>query len=352
MHCFFLRRDILVSLLLACPLSSQVLGQSPNLTDSDVIVLKNQDRISGQILSESAASIKLRSDVLGILMIPRDKTSEVRRHSKEINAPTGPVVAVASSPVPHPNNSVQVSLNAPETIVDGTQSQETLGGTVRLLMNQPDLCSPSSWQTALLISANHSRTWKVHSAAIVTDTFDGTLSVNDKAFGRTDWYLVSDFFGNSSIGVGLQQSYGGGLSTIFYSTTCPNKGNRNYVLDLTGDIGVRYVHQRLYAPSGLLNLAGIRPATNIVYTRLSRASDGTTKDLFSLKLSLWAMPTVNRIKAVQAGGSFQFSIPMTDTLSLSLGEDDVYINNAPKLRRKNYLKNSATLTYTFPSKPN
>jgi hypothetical protein len=58
------------------------------------------------------------------------------------------------------------------------------------------------------------------------------------------------------------------------------------------------------------------------------------------------MPMVNNIQATQAGGLFQLSFPLTKSLSLALQQEDDFVNNAPKLKRKNYLRTGATISYT------
>lgn len=316
----------------------------------DVILLKNGDRISGNIINKTTESLTVHTASFGNVTIPATEVADLKLGTQEHKA-VGPSAAVSiPSPSPSPSMSVQISLNAPETIVVGTQNQNTFGGTLRILSNLPDLCAASNWSTALLLSANHDRKWKVKSAPNVTDTFDGTVSLNNKAFGRTDWYLVGDFFGNSSIGVGLQQGYGGGLSTLLYSTDCPG-GSPNYRLTVTGDVGLRYIWQRLYAPGIKANFAGVRPSLGISYSNLANGSSGVKTERFSTNLSLWVMPMVNEIQATQAGGAFQFTVPLNKRLSIALVQEDDFVNNAPKLRRKNYLKTGATVTYTFPPPP-
>ena len=58
---------------------------------------------------------------------------------------------------------------------------------------------------------------------------------------------------------------------------------------------------------------------------------------------------LNEGRAVQAGGSFGIFVPLNKSLSVGLTEEDEFFNNAPKAKRKNYLKNALTVTYTFPA---
>lgn len=261
----------------------------------------------------------------------------------------GPVEAAPAKPSTNANTSIDISLNSPVTVVDGTSSQETFGGTLRFLVNLPDLCKPASWFTTIQLMANHNRAWKVKSAAVVTDTFDGNLMVDHgiDSHGKVDAYLTADYWGNSSLGVGLQQSYGGGISTVLYSTSCT--AAKNYQLVLSAKGGLRYIRQRLYAPAASpLDLAGVRAETALTYQPFKK---GTRIPFFTLETSLWAMPMINNERAIQAGGSAGLSFPLGKSLTLGFTEEDDYVNNAPKLKRKNYLKSGATITYSFPPPP-
>jgi hypothetical protein len=60
------------------------------------------------------------------------------------------------------------------------------------------------------------------------------------------------------------------------------------------------------------------------------------------------MPTANDISATQAGGLAQLSFPLTSSLSLQIQQEDDFVNNAPKLRRKNYSRSAVTIGFTFP----
>jgi hypothetical protein len=268
---------------------------------------------------------------------------------------SGPQVQTlqSKSVTPQGTSSFAVSLNAPLSVVDGTQSQQTFGGTLRILHNEPDLCDTPNWFSALLLSANHNRTYKVNSPSIVTDTFDGTVSLEKSLAkkAKLSGILIADFFGNSSLGVGLQQSFGGGISRPLYTNECHANtpalptGHR---LTITSDLTLRYIKQRLYAPSPPLDLVGLRINEGLVYVSLVKDKEGNQKPRFQIDQSLWVTPMLNNSKAVQAGGSFKFSVPISDSLSVGLITENDFINNAPKARRKNYLKNAVTVSYSFP----
>jgi len=362
----------------------------------DVIVLTNGDNISGHLLKAGPESVVLENDILGIVTIPASNVSAVKRG----NQPSLLQTTVGAKAVPEPalraanytlensqapiassvtasrsdgqqgqetsrtgkaptstakpsDSSIQVSLNAPESVMNGTQNQNSFGGTFRLIVRPPDLCNAPSWSTALALSGNHSRTW-IHAAPIppiIIDTFDGTLSVSNRISkgNPTAFYLIGDMLGNSALGLALQQSYGGGLSRPLYSSGCGPHPQQNYVLIVSGDAGMRYVHDRFNAPSQPVDLASGRLGTKLSYIPLHTNPDGTKKPKFALQMLLWTMPAVNDLRETQAGGTADLNIPLNKTLTLTLSEEDDYFSHAPKFHRKNFSVSMVTLSYSFPA---
>lgn len=395
-------------MLFSCTVLSKAQAESASDV-SDAVVLKNGDHISGTVVRVDTDVVQLQSAALGELTIrwvdiaelesrnhtwkwreqgQRDLTPAatfrniVMRHvgsdvviesdSQTVTIPKGASLLVEkqehptagltqlmspkTSPAPPADTSFAISLNAPESIVVGSQSQYVFGGSFRVLHNELDLCAAPSWFSSLLTAANHNKSFKVGSPAVVTDTYDGTLSVTNKLGSATHFagYGVADLFGNSSLGVGLQQSYGLGITHPLYSNGC--RGSTavqpdRHRLTVNGDASVRYIHQRLYAPGGSENLAGLRLSEDLLYILYSRAKSGERRELFSITESLWVTPMLNEAKAVQAGGSFGVYFPLSKALSVGVTEEDEYFNNAPKAKRKNYIKSALSVTYTFPPAP-
>jgi hypothetical protein len=373
---------------------------------ADAIVFKNGDHLSGTLVRVDNDSVELRSAALGDLKIRWADIAEVdsREHgwkwegvsadhragvrlqnvvmrsvdsavvmqgeTESVAIPKGSALIVEKqehptagltqlmtakpSPSVPPDTSFAVSLNAPESVVVGTQSQYVFGGNFRVLHNEPNLCSTPSWFSSLLGAANHNKSAKVGNPAVVTDTYDGTYKLSNRLGSETQFagYGVADLFGNSSLGIGLQQSYGLGIMHSLYSNGC--KGStavqpKGHQLSVNGDASIRYIRQRLYAPGGTNDLAGLRLAEELFYVMYGKDRSGKTKELFTITQSLYAMPVLNEGRAVQAGGAFGISVPLNKSLSIGLSEEDEFFNNAPKAKRKNYLKNALTVTYSFPA---
>ena len=395
----------LVILSVVCTLTvPRAFAGGPDTAPPDTVTLKNGDRISGTLVHVDRDLIRIHSAALGELSVGWTYVSEIRSHGhawhwiRELDKSSSPSFVLQNAvmrlvdynvlvedewqtlTIPgstsleparqehpaagltqlmsakprstSPNTSLVVSLNAPESTVIATQSQYVFGGSFRVLHNSPDLCSAPSWYSSLLAAANHNKSFKIGNPAVVTDTYDGTLSLTNKLGANTHFagYGVADLFGNSALGIGLQQSYGMGITHTLYTNGCVGstsvepKGHR---LTLNGDASLRYIHQRLYSPGGSHNLAGFRLSQDLLYVLYSKSA--APKELLTISESLWAIPMLNDAKAVEAGGSFGFSVPFTKSLSAGISTEDDFFNNAPKAKRKNYLKNALTVTYTFPA---
>ena len=373
----------------------------------DAVFLQNGDRISGVLLTADNHVVQLRTSAFGDLTIRwseimkvvsqnkgwrigmqgrRDQSSAARfqsavlrvqqdtliieAESGTIGVPSGqsvkfmpqehstglPQLMGMNPPPKTGDTSFAISVSAPQSVIVGTTNQQLFGGSLRVLYREPDQCAPPSWFAAFLVAANHNKNYKVGSQAIVTDTFDGTISLLEELNARTgiDGYLVADLFGNSSLGIGLQQSYGFGVSRVIFSNAChgiaPMRATR-YRLSVNGDASVRYIYQRLYAPGTSGNLAGSRLAETAVWTPLFKDSSGVPRERFSVDQSLWATPMFGNSRAIQAGGTIGISFPLGSLVSIGLSEEDDYFNNAPRLRRKNFLKSALSFTVAFPPSP-
>ena len=330
-----------------------------------IVVFKNGDVLSGKMIHSDEDIVEIESAALGGLKIHWTDVTEVRTKEGVLKAPTRVVQKAEEhtasgmlelakqkrAPTP-PETSISVSLNAPESVAIGTESQYVFGGSFGIQHNLPNLCALPSWEPSLLASANHNKSFEKGGAATVTDTYDGTLSLSNK-LGSTQLagYGLADVWGNSSLGVGLQQSYGIGVNRMLHTNACDGakvsqrKGHR---LEIEGKADVRYVHQRLYSPGGSHDLAGLHLGEDLEYELYRKDKNAKSKTVFSITQSLWVTPMLNNGKAFQAGGDLQLAIPINESFSIGFDERDDFVNNAPLAKRKNYLQSSITIKYTFP----
>ena len=399
----FVRRPVLFAIFSWIALTSAY-GEAAS-DPSATVVFRNGDKLSGKLLRVDTRIVELESAALGELHIRWSDISEVQtqngswkrarereddgnvvhfRNARMRQVDSAVVVSADSTAVfvpegeslvfekqehpaaglpqlantkppkaPQPDTSVAISLNAPESVAVGTQSQYAFGGSFRVLHHEPDLCAMPSWFSSLLATGNHTKTFEVGSVAVVTDTYDGTLSLTNKLGPDTQFagYVVADWFGNSSLGVGLQQSYGAGINRVLYTNGCQGKKAvlpKGHLLTVSGDASLRYIHQSLYSPGGSQDLAGLRLAEDLTYVVYAKKKAGESRELLSISQTLWVTPMLNKGNAVQAGASLGILVPVTKSLSVGFTEEDDFFNNAPKAKRKNYLQNALSVTYTLP----
>jgi hypothetical protein len=342
--------------LLAIPLLT---GYSAAGANNYVVELRDGSRVVGKLLAQDSTDLQVQSNSIGLtLTIPRSNV--VRSYEEPRLSSAGELAQHATSgpgPVPSISSShslFAVGLNAPENITNGTQSKIDFGGSAQVMFRQPDLCSPASLFTHLGLYGDHTRSYKAHStsAAITTDTFDGQASFNNSIgnSASTTVYGIVDYWANSSLGIAFQQAYGVGISHTFYSSYCSGP-KRDHRVDLyvSGKVDVRGLKERLDQDGSTDVLVGMRPDFMFEISPLSHAKDGSSKSLLSVDLEGWVLPVFNFSKAFQAGGQLGFKVPLNQVFSLILSEEDDYVGNAPLAKRKNYLKSSVTLNYTFPA---
>lgn len=147
-----------------------------------------------------------------------------------------------------------LAINAPESMVNGTNSQQQLGGSASL-----NVCEKTKNNHSVLsIGGQHMRTWKIHQPSIITDTFDASFE-QQHMFHRPDGagvYGIAETFFNTSLGMALEKSFGTGLSSAQFT-----KGRFSY----SGRADVRYFNQRRYNVTSTLNLAGVRLDEQVRY---------------------------------------------------------------------------------------
>jgi hypothetical protein len=88
-----------------------------------------------------------------------------------------------------------------------------------------------------------------------------------------------------------------------------------------------------------------------VYGPYYTDSAGAQKLRFTITEMIYVTPMLNDARAIEAGGFVKLNVPLGKSLSIGLTEEDDFFNNAPKAKRKNYIKSALTVTYTFPAPP-
>lgn len=238
-----------------------------------------------------------------------------------------PPVATTTNAAPAQTNQFPsiwaLNINAPESIVQGTQSQQQFGGLFRT-----DLYAGDQNHFAFVASGSHQHNLSLHKPGTRTDIYDSVAQmshVNTHQFGI---YGVGEWFLNTSLGMAAERSVGGGLLFPSFSSKSGNL-YANTWLDF------RYFNERLYSGKKL-NLAGAVVHGEVDYTP-SNAS-------WFITFGTAAKPMFNDFGASQVSGSFTFTLPISTHVCATLTPaDDTYIGNSPTGFRRNYLKSSVGL---------
>ena len=350
-------------------------GGGPN--DADQISFLNGDRLSGSLMEVSVESIRFKTAAFGEVTIKWEAVREIRSKSGWIvmNAenrfdessfqrfgeaivtkpaaapvvsldgaapvsldpsstakfgdqkPTSQALAYCLGPYPEdPFNRQKTSwflaVNAPESMINGTNSQQQFGGAASL-----NICERTKVNHSVLsVGGQHMRTWKIHQPSIITDTFDGALE-QQHMFKRPDGagvYGIAEMFFNTSLGMALEKSFGVGLFSAQFT-----KGRFSY----SARADVRYFNQRRYNVKSTQDLAGARLDGQGRY-KLGK---------FSVNGHVWIEPMFNNAQALQGFGRLAPGVSLGPWVCLSLTEEDDYLGNSPPGKRKNYLSSSLTL---------
>jgi hypothetical protein len=215
-------------------------------------------------------------------------------------------------------------------------------------------------QFGLAANASDTSTTKVGASTINLDNNDVKLDATtgiagredpeDKSKRSTNSYLGVnvDFFGNTSLGIGLQQTYA--VEYQFYLRKCVNAAdNRDHRFFASLGVGAGFMHQRLYKTTDTLNTAVLPLSAQFSY--LSGEHSGVPPKMIWYAL-LGYMPALTETHAYQLSGIAGVLIPTKYRwLNVNITESDLYMNNAPTGFRRNYQNGSVALTFTFPPNP-
>lgn len=349
---------------------SAIHADTPNGPE-DTVTFKNGDVLTGRVLRATAATVTFSSDRIGDVTLKwSDLATVTVRHpvrittpgsSQSFDAPTLRVmgtagnleleakVSGAGSPVVLHNvetltgsdrcasgiraacpgwqlNSVAVNLSYLGT----TQTDQTYGGSVESTRNwNPEDDGWPYQRTLLDLQANYDdkRKNSKPGSANITREYDGRLQhllfITSHAFYAS---TVADLYHNNSLGLYLQQSYGGGVGRIWLGTEF--------------DADLRFIGEHFYGPSPSVSLVGsqlsvrrtflmnwIRPGTNV-------AGEARYTPVFNMG-SAW-----------QLFGRADLTIPITKKWQAKFEVVDNYVENAPSPNRKNYLKTMLGFAYT------
>ena len=223
-------------------------------------------------------------------------------------------------------SSVSVKLS----YLGATQTDQNYGGSVVAVRNwNPEDQGWPHQRTLLDLGANYDDKRKSSKPgdANITQEYDGRLQhlsfiTSDAFYAST----VADLYHNNSLGIYLEQSYGGGAGRIWHGTEF--------------DADLRFIGEHFYAPNPSASLIGSQLSErHTFYLNWIRTGTGFTE-------LIRYTPVFNQTSAWQLYGRGDLFIPINKKLLVSFEVDDNYVENAPSPYRKNYLKTMMVLTYT------
>jgi hypothetical protein len=336
----------------------------------DTVIFKNGDVLTGKVVRATAAAVTFSSDRVGDVTLKwSDLETVTVRHpvriitpgsSQSFDSPTLRVIGTAAhleleakergggSPVDLQDvealtgsdrcasgiqeacpgwqlKSVSVNLSYLGT----TQTDQTYGGSVESTRNwNPEDEGWPHQRTLLDLQANYDdkRKNSKPGSANITQEYDGRLQhlffiTSDAFYAST----VADFYHNNSLGLFLEQSYGGGVGRLWHGTEF--------------DADLRFIGEHFYGPNPSVSLAGSQLSERrTFYLNWIRSGANIVEEA---KYT----PVFNMGSAWQLYGRADLSIPINKKLQAKFGVADNYVENAPAPYRKNYLKTTMGLTY-------
>jgi hypothetical protein len=244
----------------------------------------------------------------------------------------------------------------------GTQTQTIAGGSTLLsAVKSRSYCDPSMHQFGLAANASDTATTKVGASTINLGNNDVRFDFTSGIWGRVDDHgkpytknylgVNADFFGNNSLGLGLQQTYT--VEYQFYLSKCSETSKDDPKNDprifASVGVGAGFMSQRLYKTADSLNTAVLPLSAQFSY--LSGVRPGIPPKAIWYAL-LGYMPTLNNTNAYQLSGVAGVQLPTKYRwLTVNISESELYMNNAPAGFRKNYQNGSVALIFTFPKNP-
>ena len=370
LHYRFLCTPGYTILFTAALLAGALRAQTPPAPD--VLILNDGEKLIGQFVKATGASLTFRSDALGaitvdwskvkelqsshrVAMIPKNVTLRLPRDAAKatrgtISMADQKVQVSGAQPVPAPDVGYIVddaefqkaeehkdgllhdwkgALTGGAALVQATQDSRTFNAAVNLIQQVPseDWLAPR-YRTTVDFNAVYGKLTQPGVPEVVTsiEHFDA----------ERDYYLNPRWFGfgqaaldhNFAQGLHLQQNYGGGVGWIALK-------NPHEELDLK--VSASYVRQDLVGIPDL-NLAG----ATFGETFNRKLAHGM---LISQDFSL--VEPVNQPADYTAAGGVHFTMPVYKRLSLTAGTVDNFLNDPPPGFKKNAFQFTTGVTYTL-----
>ena len=338
----------------------------------DAVAFKNGDRVTGKILGANADSVSFRGNVTGDLTLAWADIDHLTVGSgfslhltaKATALPAGSTIATVgndslkivgtgapfvikradleATTTPSDEKGISAvssgwggSLQSQNNLIHSTQKQVQLGATLHATHLTDSQTKFAHQMSTINLQANYSDSAKPSASPVITSLYAGGLQHNvyltDK--GSTYAYGLAGAYHNSSLGLDVEQEYGGGLGW---------KGRHNRQLyGLLGDL--RYMHEDLASGTPGFGSPALGASENYEF-RFPWPKKGPPAT-FSERI-LFTLP-FNETHALLNRGLTQLNIPVNTRLSFGVLFIDDYLRNAPKTSKQNYANTQFTFKYAF-----
>jgi hypothetical protein len=357
-------------------LCGRVSGQGK--PDADVLLFNDGERLTGHFVKSSGSSLTFKSDALGEITVDWSKVKQLESSAKvavipkglrirkaadaanipqgvlsvqdqqvHLGAPAAPAAAPQSIPVAEAGQIVDQAgfqnalahqpgffqawngtITAGAAVVRATQDSESFNGAVSLVRAIPteNWLEPRN-RTIVNLNAAYGEVMQPVTPTIKTAIFHGDAERDQYFSPRLYVFGQGAFDHNFSQGLGLQQTYSGGIGLTVIQRD-------NETLDLKASVS--YVRQQFQgAPDQDLVGSIFAEAFNRKFKRAT----------FDQRLSL--APTWNNTNDYSAAFSAQLTLPVYKRLGGSAGFIDTLLNNPPPGFRKNSAQIAFGVSYTL-----
>jgi hypothetical protein len=373
--CFAIRCWLSVGLLFVFAADAALAQQQPK-PEPDVLVLVDGERLVGQFVESTGATLTFKSDLVGQVILDWSKVQEfhsvkafallpkeasIERHADTSSIPQGTVevsnqrfnvtprsgaprsVAIADADHVVEEGAFQNAVENPPgllanwkgsitggaTLVQATQESRTFTGAISLNRIDPE----QDWlrkrnRTEVDFTASYGTVRQPATPEVKTEIYHAAL--------QRDEYFTQSWFGfgqasfdhNFSQGLDLQQTYGGGLGWSVLK-----RGNES--LELKG--AMTYIRQQFSQASSNQNLIGSTFEED--FKRGLRYGATFTQQLILI-------PAWNNADALSAAANALLTMPVYKQMNFSFGVIDNYLHNPPIGFKKNSFQLTAGVTYT------
>jgi hypothetical protein len=346
----------------------------------DILVLNDDERLTGHLVSANATSLTFKSDRLGNItadwknvrelqthgqyaVIP--KGAKLRPHMETGNVPQGTLQATAQTITVTPSpgappravplaQAAQVieesdfqkqvqppsisffkdwtgNITAGGSVVEATQEARTFTGAVNLVRAIPTETSfPPRDRTTFNFNASEGFLTQPNAPKLKIEIVHADAE-RDEYFTNSHVYAFGQaaFDHNYSQGLTLQQNYGGGIGWTMIDQ--PNE-----TLDLKGNMS--YIHQQFQESAANQSLIGSSFSENL----LRKFARGVT---FTEQFTV--TPAWNNLNSWLALASAALNVPVYKRLTFTLSVLDTYLHNPAPGFKKNSLQATTGITYTL-----